>query len=196
MFKMILHYKEQIILILFLIVYFYFDVSQYFTFIVSLYIWIAIISYNLYVNIKHKTPKKSILLLSTNNDSENKTGKLIFGSAILLAALGFLFFSDFEITNSFLGIILGVISIINSRYKAKSLCIRISKNTLKYKVGKIKKDYPIKDIEKVIISANEIILSVKKNIAHSIPFLNLEENEIRETKKFFASHLDVNTQIN
>jgi len=192
MFKLILHYKEQIIFILFFIIYFYFDLSQYFTLKVSLYIWIAIISYNLYVNLKHKTQKKSILLLSTNNDSENKTGKFIFGSAILLAALGFLFFSEFEITNP----LLGVISIINSRYKAKSLCIRISNNTFKYKVGKIKKDYQIKDIEKVIISGNEIILSVKKDIVHSIPFLNLEENEIRDTKKFFNTHLEVNTQIN
>jgi len=196
MLKILLHYKEQIILIPFAILYFYFDLSQYFTLKVSLYIWIAIISYNLYVNTKHKTHKKSILLLSTNNDSENKTGKFIFGSVIFLAALGFLFFSDFEITNSILGMILGVISIINSRYKDKSLCIRISKSTFEYKVGKIKKKYPIRDIEKVFILGNEITLSVKKDIVHRIPFLNLGENEIRETKTFFVSHLEINTQIN
>jgi hypothetical protein len=195
MIKTITYYKGEIITLLVIILYLYFDLSQYLTLPISISLFIATAGYDLYINNKHQTPKKEILLLSTNNDFENKTGKLIFGSAILLAALGFLFFSDFEIINSFLGIILGVISIINSRYKAKSLFIKISGNTFKYKMGKIEKDYPIEDILEVSISNKKIVLTIKENIIHTISFLHLEENEIKDTKRFFTTHLKNNDQL-
>lgn len=194
MIRIISNYKIEFITVLLFVLYFYFNISQYITPSIAMSILILSVSYELYTSNKRQIPQKEVLLLPTNNDFENMTGNSIFGVLILITALGFLFFSESQILNSSLGVILGLLLVIKSRYKSKSLFIKISESTFSYEMGKIKKSYLADDILKVFISDKEIVLSIKGDITHTISFLHLEKNEINHAKRFFSFHLSNNIQ--
>lgn len=189
-----LEFIITLILLIFIVISIEVDMDQYISGLNDIlpFIWIFFFLFDIYKSNKYiKNKPKNEIRIRSNNDSYYYVLPFIMGVILCFISLFFIFQFENKVTSIAI-LISGIILIFKGLIFIPSVLIKFENGKLYLENGKVSQTFNIEEVEKVILNENNIEFTLSENKKYIFSHLELNLDEIEDTKFFLSENIKTN----
>lgn len=157
--------------------------------------FILVLLWNLFKKLKFFSKvideQRKLIYLTTNNDYSRKVTSMVLGLiGIILCSYLLLFSSYFNSLDVSFFLVISSLTFISSFIVDRSLKLSISSSDITYKTGKVKKKFPLNNLEKIEFSNTTIYFTKQESNPQEVSFLEITNKDLKTSVRFLKTILN------